>query len=438
MGRVALPEDHEQRRALADEVHARPAAAVEAPAAVSCLALFDADADVVFAKLCEIAVLHAAETPRAGAAHAIVELGGGRIKWERHGEFTSLIVVRQLPEAALEELDDFPSAFAMLPDGWLASLPGRVMASADIVVLPTGASEPSLSHVTKWFLVDAMAGSRVLDAAGWVFTDFVLRSNGRTRWMVLDTHLGRAQTGRVVQRIIEIEIYRMMALLAFPVAREMFGRLRRMEQQLAAVTAQMAEQSGAETAKTPEVEERALLDELTRIAAEVERSVASTMFRFSAALAYWEIVRARVTEFREQRIGDMRTLSGFLSRRLAPAMSSVESASRRQEELSNRIERASALLRTRVDIAREEQNLRLLEGMNRRGKLQLRLQETVEGLSIAAITYYMVSLVSYGLKPVKTVLPWVSPEWISAASIPVIAFALWRAMQRIRAGFHED
>ncbi len=430
MSHVALPADHPQRRALADEAHARPAASVTAPAAVSCVALEGGDADVVFQKLCELAVLHAAETPRSGAAHAIVELGGGRIKWERHGEFTSLIVVRVLPDATLAGLDDFPSAFEMLPAGWLASLPGRVMAAADIAVLPIGEQRPATEDVKRWFVADAMAGSRVLDDAAWVFTDFMLRTNGRTRWIVLDTKLGRAQTGRVVQRIIEIEIYRMMSMLAFPVAREMFDELRRMEHELAQVTARLA-------AKGSEREERSLLDELTTIAAKVESEVSATMFRFSAALAYWEIVRARITEFREERIGDMRTLNGFLSRRLAPAMHTVKAASRRQEELSNRIERASALLRTRVDIAREEQNLRVLEGMDRRGKLQLRLQETVEGLSIAAITYYMVSLVHRALEPLEGVLH-VHADWVAAASIPLIAFGLWRALHRIRTEFKTE
>lgn len=430
MSVVELPADHPQRRALADEAHARPAASVTAPAAVSCLALEGGDADAVFRKLCELAVLHAADRPRSDVAHAIVELGGGRIKWERHGEFTSLIVVRVLPNATLARLDDFPSAFEILPPGWLASLPGRVVAAADIAVLPIGEDRPAIGDVTRWFVADAMAGSRILDAAAWVFTDFVLRTNARTRWLVLDTKLGRAQAGRVVQRIIEIEVYRMMSMLAFPIAREMFGELRRMEQQLAQLTAVLAE-------KSSEREERSLLDELTTIAAQIERSVSSTMYRFSAALAYWKIVHSRVTEFREERIGDMRTLNGFLSRRLAPAMHTVEAASRRQEELSNRVERASSLLRTRVDIAREEQNLRVLEAMDRRGKLQLRLQETVEGLSIAAITYYTVSLVHHGLKPLEGVLP-IHGDWIAAASIPIIAVGLWRAFHRIRTQFPRE
>jgi len=421
-----MPADHPERRALADEAHARPPPTVTAPAAVSCIALEGGDADVIFRKLCELAALHAADPPRPGARHAIVELGGGRIKWELHGEFTSLIVVRVLPGATLAGLDDFPSAFEMLPEGWLAALPGRVIAAADIAVLPIGEQRPAADAVKRWFVADAMAGSRVLDDAAWVFTDFMLRTHGRTRWIVLDTSLGHAQTGRVVQRIMEIEVYRMMAMLAFPVARRMFDELRRGEQQLAQLTAVLAE-------KTSEREERSLLDELMTIAAVVERSVAATMFRFSAALAYWEIVRSRVSEFREERVGDMRTLNGFLSRRLDPAMHTVMAASRRQEELSNRIERASALLRTRVDIAREEQNLQVLSAMDRRSKLQLRLQETVEGLSIAAITYYMVSLVHRALEPLEGVLH-VHADAVAAASIPVIAFALWRSFRRIRTG----
>jgi hypothetical protein len=168
------------------------------------------------------------------------------------------------------------------------------------------------------------------------------------------------------------------------------------------------------------------------VAAEVERSVAATSFRFSAGQAYWDLVQARVREFREKRIGDLRTLGGFLSRRLAPAMNSCAAAARRQEELSARIERASALLRTRVDVAREEQNQQLLAAMERRGKIGLRLQQTVEGLSVAALTYYLVGLVGYGVKPLKAVWPQLNTDWVIAGSIPVLAFIVWRAVGRLR------
>ena len=58
--------------------------------------------------------------------------------------------------------------------------------------------------------------------------------------------------------------------------------------------------------------------------------------------------------------------------------------------------------------------------MNRRAKLQLRLQETVEGLSIVAITYYASQLVQYVAKGAKYALP-VNPDILTAVSIPLIA-----------------
>ena len=175
-----------------------------------------------------------------------------------------------------------------------------------------------------------------------------------------------------------------------------------------------------------------LLDDLTQLAAEMERAVAATAFRFSASKAYWDIVTKRVAELREERIGGIPTIGEFLSRRLEPAINTVLATSRRQQELSARIARASELLRTRVDIAREEQNSQLLAAMERRGKLSLRLQQTVEGLSVAAITYYAVGLVSYAIKPVKTLWPALNPDWITAAAIPVLAWLVWRGVRKIR------
>jgi uncharacterized membrane-anchored protein len=437
MPTISLPPNHDLRRSLADEVHARPPAPVAVPAVVSCLALFDTDAAAVFDCVAQLARRYAADTPTP-SGHAIVDLPDVRVKWERHGEFSSLTFVRPLrgAEADLATLDHYPTAFAALPADWLAALPGRTVAAADIVLLPAGAGNDNAlrAQAAPWFVRDALAGSRVLDDAALIFTDFVLPpDSSRTRWLVLDRQgMSRAQTARVVQRIIEIEIYRMTALLAFPLAREAFPELNRIEQRLAEITAATAALHGRGEPKQTQDEERRLLDELTGIAAEVERSVAATSFRFSAGEAYWNLVQARVREFREQRIGDLRTLGGFLSRRLAPAMNSCAAAERRQEELSARIERASALLRTRVDVAREEQNQQLLAAMERRGKVALRLQQTVEGLSVAALTYYLVGLVGYGVKPLKQIFPNLNTDWVVAASIPVLAFLVWRAVGRLR------
>ncbi|MFM7784753.1 MAG: DUF3422 family protein, partial [Gammaproteobacteria bacterium] len=235
----------------------------------------------------------------------------------------------------------------------------------------------------------------------------------------------------------EIEIYRMMALLAFPLARTAFPELDSIEQRLARITTETEALHAHIGTADAQREERRLLDELTRIAAEVERSVAATSFRFSAAGAYWDIVQSRVGEFREQRVGDRRTLAGFLSRRMAPAMNSCLAAARRQEEISARVARASALLRTRVDIAREEQNLELLAAMERRGKAALRLQQTVEGFSVAALTYYGAGLVGYVGQPLSATFPWLRNEVLVAISVPLIAALAWYSVRRIRRSIGE-
>jgi uncharacterized membrane-anchored protein len=265
--------------------------------------------------------------------------------------------------------------------------------------------------------------SQVADGAAWVFTDFTL-SDGWSRFLVLDERLAMRQAGRTVQRLLEIETYRVMALLAFPVAKDVGRLLSRAEGELADLMDTMGR------TLTPE-DERKVLSHLTRLAAEVERSVARTTFRFGAAQAYYRLVNSRIAELREQRIEGFPTIGEFMDRRLAPALSTCEAIARRQEELSGRIARNSQLLRTRVDIELERQNQELLAQMNRRAKLQIRLQETVEGLSIVAITYYASQLVQYLAKGLHGWLP-VSPEIITAISIPVIAMLAALGLRRMR------
>jgi len=436
MAEDILPAQHPMRHELAAEVHARPPAAARAPAAISCLALTDTSPAATLAALQALAA-GAGQTLaiESGAPHVVLELPHLRVKWERHGEFISLVFVTEdaaLGYAHIAGGTTFPSALERLPRDWLAQLPGRVMAATDIALVPFGETEPDTRAIARWLDPDLLAGSHVLDEAAWVFSDFAVKDGGRTRWIVLDVRMGAAQSARLVQRLIEIEIYRMMALLAFPLARAAFPQLNRVElelERLTSATAALHAEIGTPGAQS---EERRMLDELSRLAAEVERSVAATAFRFSAAGAYWDIVRSRIAEFREQRLGDLRTLGGFLKRRMEPAMNSCAAAARRHDELSARIGRASALLRTRVDIAREEQNQRVLAAMERRGLQQLRLQQTVEGLSVAAITYYLVGLVGTAAKPLVAWWPTMRPDYVAAASIPVVGLLVWWAVRRIR------
>ena len=178
-------------------------------------------------------------------------------------------------------------------------------------------------------------------------------------------------------------------------------------------------------------DEPALLDRLTRLAGQVESQYAATHSRFSASTAYFELVDRRIAEIAESRLAGLQTIREFMDRRLTPARGTCDWAARRQEALSRRVSRISQLLRTRVEIEQQQSSQALLASMNQRQDLQLKLQSTVEGLSVAAITYYIVGLVSYLAKGAQK-LGWpLSPESTAAIAIPVVAFSVWWSLRRL-------
>ena len=182
----------------------------------------------------------------------------------------------------------------------------------------------------------------------------------------------------------------------------------------------------------------ALLDEMTAIAATMESEAASSNYRFGASRAYDSIVGQRLEAIDEAPYGGWPTLAAFLSRRMAPAMRTCQMLQQRQLDLSRRLARAANLLRTRVDVALEQQNRDLLSAMNDRTRLQLRLQQTVEGLSVAAIAYYVVSLFGYLAKGAKDAghLP-IDVGIATALFVPVAILGVWLMVRRIRHG-HRD
>jgi uncharacterized membrane-anchored protein len=190
--------------------------------------------------------------------------------------------------------------------------------------------------------------------------------------------------------------------------------------------------SGSAVADEPD-----LLRRLTALQAAIEKSHSETDFRFGAGAAYYALVRRRILELREDRLPEMQTFHDFTERRLAPAMNTCASIAERQDGMSKRVDRAAQLLSTRVDMSLEQQNQALLESMNHRAMLQLRLQQTVEGLSIAAITYYTVGVVGYIAGGLAAAGLGVDPKLLVGASVPIVlllaGFGLWRTRKSMKA-----
>lgn len=353
------------------------------------------------------------------------------LRWESHTEFSRYTIV-----APDEDGKPFGTpALAALPKDWLASLSGRIIVAANAAFVRSfdtsdsaaGSADIDYEAVShRFFDGNSLVGATIADQAGTALTDFRIDAEGFSRFLVLDQSLTPRQAGRTLQRLLEIETYRMLALLALPAARELLPFLALSEQELARTTMALA--------RAREEDEEILFAQVTRLEAETESRSAGSHYRFSAAAAYYELVQQRIRELRERRIAGLQTFNEFTERRLAPAMNTCRAAASRLQSLSERVSRANQLLATRIDLSHERQNRALLETMNRRAEAQLRLQLTVEGLSVAAVTYYIVGLVGYAVKGLKSLGWLLNPDVMVGISIPIVALIVALGIRRIHQG----
>lgn len=424
-----LPGDDALRAQLHNEVHARPQARIRLPALVIYVAVFNQD--VSRERECE----HLRQLPGQAGLDASqlagnfmrLRMDGYTVKWERHTEFTRYSIVQPLPvHAMLGAAEPALASDLATPPDWLRHIPGRVIAAVEMALIPgdLGTAETVMAQAQTWMgphpLVASVLGN---NSHSWAVTDFVLRPSGFERMLIItaaDTTQTRA--GRMSQRLLELETYRLMALQGLPVAKQLGPVLAQAEFALADITTQLESKSTSD---------QELLDTLVSLAARVERATAEHVYRFSATRAYDTLVKQRIAELREKAIPGTQTIGEFMQRRLSPAMATVASTDQRLASLSERVSRASALLRTRVDIATEEQNQKLLEKLTKGQELQLNLQTMVEGLSIAAISYYVVSLLVYGLKALKGLGVPLNPDLAAGVAIPFVFWGVWMATRRI-------
>ncbi|HEY1058500.1 MAG TPA: DUF3422 domain-containing protein [Limnobacter sp.] len=443
-----LPQAHPLRQVLNDEVHSRPTEALWPQERVFHIAMLvqgNVNAALVRAlqELIEYCGCPAMSEAELSAPQVSINLCLGesalRLRLEKHNEFITLTFFERADHAIVF---DRPVT-RRLPASWMASLPGTMLVALELFVQKTEKPREPKS-VAGYFDGNTLIGGMIANGAGQVFSDLRIADRGATRILICNLSMGSRQLGRVVQRTIEMETYRMMALLSFPVARATLPKLSGYEDQLVELASEMAATSKSEhlqavTAEDLEMDRR-LLSQLTDLAAKVEKLSAENRVRFTAAEAYTDLVKKRITELKEIPMVGMQTFGEFMDRRLGPAMKTCTWTARRQDELAARISRVTQLLRTRVEIERESQNQRLLTSMDGRAKTQLRLQETVEGLSIVAISYYGASLAGYIAKGLKVLdLVHVAPELVTAIAIPTIAvfsYLSMRAMKR-RLGLEE-
>ncbi|MEM9725557.1 MAG: DUF3422 domain-containing protein [Pseudomonadota bacterium] len=406
---IELPQ-HSARGPLTDELHARPFMPIRAPSQAVSLALVAESGGATRDPRDDLAHLNALLS-HLGASPCMAdgdrvpnfyigEFESFQLKWERHTEFvTYMIAPKEGSGAPFEPLID-----GLTPPGWLEDSPLRAIAACAVDIVSAAdeaeAERIAIEELAPHFNRNSLAVTWVTERAAIALGDFRIDQNGYTRFGVvaLDGQIGARRLGRVVQRLIEMEVYRVMAMKALPVARALNPELSLIEARLAEVARDIA--AADDNGGPDPQDDRRILTTLTALSADLEKVSAENAYRFSASRAYETIVSDRISAIREERLRSRQTFDEFMMRRFLPAVRTIRSADQRMAELAARGERAANLLRTRIDVSLQAQNQRLLQSMNDRARLQLRLQQTVEGLSVVAISYYAVSLSEYFLKPI--------------------------------------
>ncbi|WP_378943900.1 DUF3422 family protein [Paracoccus sp. R86501] len=424
--------EHPLRYALVNELHARPSPRLTAPATAAFVAFKETkdaanrdhgkDAD----HLALLVSRHGGPRPDRDDSHYQGQLGRHDLKWESHAEFVTYMAMT--PGLPIRPFD--PSAAAIFSNEWQEKAPGKRVAAVLVQIdwLPEDPTE-ALDRLSGWFAHDSMAAVWVLDETALVAGDFRIDADGWMRFAVFvrpGTSDGRI--GRIVHRLLELETYRAMSMLGMVRARKLGQRLNELEPRLSAILEAMTDDE-----RQPEQ----MLHELLAVSTQLEAEAVQHSFRFGATSAYAAIVSDRIEALRETRFMDRQMMTEFMRRRYQPAMRTTKSIELRLSKMMERAARAAELLRTRVDVERSAQNQKIMSRMDRRADLQLRLQHTVEGLSVVAISYYAVGLLGHALYPVAELLD-VPKTYLVAGLTPVTVALVWLSMRRIHRRLHRD
>ncbi|SES84154.1 Uncharacterized membrane-anchored protein [Nitrosomonas marina] len=412
---------YQQRKELHNELNAIAYEFLAIPAQLSHLVLlsdrqFISQERKLLGQLCD---QYNTTPPNSNTNEFTVVMGDVQLRWERHTEYSTYTIY----QAGSFEIPFEQPPIKRLPRKWLTCLPGEVLVATHIALDDRSRPKRSLNELAQLFSSNTVIGSKVAGGSASVWSDNQIHQDGFGRILIHDDNLRSRQVGRLVQRLLEIETYRMLAMLPLPLTRDMIPKLAQADHRLAMLR---------NTELINIDDEQQLLDELTTLAAEIEVLSAQTSHRFNASRAYYDIVKLRIRELREERIEGLQMLQEFMIQRLSSAMGTCELVHSKLENLSLHVARASELLRTRVDISMEAQIRDLLKSMDNRAHLQLRLQETVEGLSVVVLSYYLLGLIGYGLKAIKATGYMINVELITGMAIPVVVIGVFFAVRRIR------
>ncbi|UZE21943.1 DUF3422 domain-containing protein [Pseudomonas sp. B21-056] len=399
---------HPQRKTLHNELHARPSLYFDEPAHVFHLAFLgdNAQCTALLERLCPDSVLD-------HAAQGITRMDGHPLKWERHAEFFTLTLV--VP-AGSHELQ-----WTTLPESLARGIEGharQIINSVQVVVR----SEDGLDLSSYGF--KDPCGSSVGGGDAVVWSDFRLTEDGTNRFLFINRRLNAYRQGRMIRRLLEIETYRMMASLSLSVAKTLDPQLNEFDRSLVTLSERNANASG--------VHAKVLLEDIAQLSRQIVASSVKNRHRFSATRAYAQLVFERLGELRESHLGDCQRLGVFIERRFKPTVRFCAATEQRLEQLAMSVANLGDLLQARVQVEMEDQNAEILRSLNARADAQIKIQRAVEGLSIIAITYYLINLFKLVYSGLHTLGADLSAREALLGMAPPVLLIMLLIMLRIR------
>lgn len=420
---------HPNREALTQELHARPFESLNTPCEVFLFAKLTPEnvTELEYEHLVSFCQRYELPTPADNVRHYSTTQDNYRFRWERHTEFTTCALF-----ISPESTDPFSTPPKRDVLDWFSTTEGELLVATQLSVQSSdfNYSEEKLSEL---FEIESIVSAHLSHNEAQVWTDLRIHESGFNRILLVNHSMSEIKLGRIVQYLLDIATYRNMALLALPIAQKTGQKIADLEGKLSALLTRISniDKDSLTVSQAIKIDSE-LHEELSSLAIAIQMLNTHSGFRLSGSRAYYALIRSRIAELDETNIVGYQTIGEFLRRRLDPAMRTCESIEKRLYDIAKRTSRAVNLLRARLDLTIEKQNHQLLESMNQRARLQMNLQETIEGVSIAAVTYYIVGLIGYIAKSINKIGINIQPELISGIMVIPVALTVWYGIKHIK------
>ncbi len=408
-----------------DELHTRPFPQINGPVNISSIAIIHEqcalneqsirDEIAHITKLCQD---NNRQEPAMDCRHFYQSFDNFEFRWERHNEFSSYtFIVRANNHSFFSN-----PAINQVCKTWLATIAGKVISALHIEAKTAVDLQRNAQEIKPYFEQYRLLGSMLHLKKISLWSAMRLHQDGFNRILLLSEDIHQCQNGRIIRTLLELEVYRNLTLLALPLAQQIVNEVNAIEVKL----------TGLLQHNSAEKHNEQQLAALSTLRAKLAILNVKSQYRFDASIAYYQIVDSRLTELHEEKVANLQTVTAFIKRRLLPALRTIKVAKYRLDDLATRIDRASDFLRTQIDMAITQQNQALLTSMNNRAQIQLNLQQTVEGLSVIVVTYYLLALTRYALEAINNAFIQVNQSQVIACLLPLYLLMVWLFGKRIK------